>query len=327
MSRLRTAGLVALGLVAIVGAIAVAFTASPGPAGSGPSALGVLVVLVGLALALVKLWRDPDEPAAAPAPWHEGGELAAEAPERTPDEDRVSGTALTAHAEAARDRARSGETVAEATTAVGEPLREALIEALVVGGRGRDAARRAVDEGTWTDDPVAAAVLSPDVAPPERSLRRRVSIWLFPERAVRRRTRRAVSAVAAVADDDLPPVVGQRAPRPVPVLAPPLEDLQRAADGELQRADEVLSVGGFGVGDATDGEGNASARDPTTDPEADTDRNSATDPVADTDRATATGSEPDSRREAASDAERPPPTGSDEDYPLGWDEVLEGASD
>ncbi len=45
-----------------------------------------------------------------------------------------------------------------------------------------------------------------------------------------------MAAVSVAADDALPTVVGQRAPRPVPVVAPAVADLQRAADGSLQRA-------------------------------------------------------------------------------------------
>ncbi|MFC7196011.1 hypothetical protein ACFQL4_17525 [Halosimplex aquaticum] len=124
--------------------------------------------------------------------------------------------------------------------------------------------------GAWTDDPVAAAVLDERVEPPRRSLRGRIRAWLFPERIVRRQAARAVAAIADAADEELPPVVGQRAPRTVPTLAPALGSLQRSVDGTLQRASASPSVdsaadasgeatGGDAIdtdadGDATDGD-------------------------------------------------------------------------
>ncbi|PSQ44233.1 hypothetical protein BRD07_00530, partial [Halobacteriales archaeon QS_9_68_42] len=92
----------------------------------------------------------------------------------------------------------------------------------------------AIEEGTWTDDRLAASVLSPSVDPPTRSLRGRVWAWLYPERAVRRRVRRATDAVAAAADEALPAVPGESAARTVPVVRPTLSDLQRGVG--LQRA-------------------------------------------------------------------------------------------
>jgi hypothetical protein len=111
-----------------------------------------------------------------------------------------------------------------------------LEDALVAGGADRMAARESIRRGTWTDDPVAAAVCSSTVSMPERSIRARLAGWLYPERELRRRVRRAVAAVDAAADEALPRVPGQDAPRRVRIVRPRLETLQRDVDGSLQPA-------------------------------------------------------------------------------------------
>ncbi|MFB6143133.1 MAG: hypothetical protein ABEJ30_07300, partial [Halorientalis sp.] len=55
----------------------------------------------------------------------------------------------------------------------------------------RDAAQ-AVDEGTWTDDPVAAAFLGESVTQP---LGRRVRNWLLPDAELEARVERTVAAI------------------------------------------------------------------------------------------------------------------------------------
>ncbi|WP_277541435.1 DUF7269 family protein [Haloarcula laminariae] len=240
MRRLTTvlAGVGAL-LVAL-GAVFGLFAETPAARVPSPVALfgGVLVV----ALTLWKLVRSPGG-GFAPAPWDEDGAIVDEPPESTARTDPISGTALSGVIEAAASDARE-ETVEAGLVTVRPPLREALVAALERGGWDRDRIEAALADGSWTDDPVAAAVLDEGVVPPERSLRRRVWAWLFPGKAVRHRTARAVGAVARAADTALPPVVGQRAPRPVPVAEPTLDDLQRAADGSLRRAvDGSASVG------------------------------------------------------------------------------------
>jgi len=85
-------------------------------------------------------------------------------------------------------------------------------------------------------------VLSPQIDRPRRTFTGRLYAWLFPERVVRQRVRRAVQAVAEAADDALPPVPGQRAPRSVPVRQPTLEELRRGVDDRLQSAVDPSSI-------------------------------------------------------------------------------------
>lgn len=225
---------------------------------------GGLVVFV---LALWKLVRSPGGDGFAPAPWSEGGAIVDEPPEETPKTDPISGTELSGVIEAAASEARE-ETVEAGLETVRAPLRETLVAALQRGGWERDRIETALADGSWTDDPVAAAVLDENVVPPERSLRRRAWAWLFPGTAVRHRTARAVGAVARASEAALPPVVGQRAPRPMPVVEPTLDDLQRAADGTLRRAvDGPASVGAPLSDDpeatATDSDARTEGTDPT----------------------------------------------------------------
>lgn len=143
--------------------------------------------------------------------------------------------------------ARAGEVASEAGSvdagveAVRPALRGLLQDVLVASGASRAAAERAVDEGTWTDDDAAAAVLSPTVDPPSRSFRERLWAWLVPERAVRERLDRAVAALAATAERDLPAVPGRTAPRRVSVPPPTLAELRRDVDGSLRA---VVGAGG-----------------------------------------------------------------------------------
>jgi len=227
---------VGIGLVLVAGGAVLALIGAPQPPTDGPGALGALVVLLGSCLAGWKLWRRPDGPAVSPAPWSEADDLVTGPLEATPADQRVSGTAMVEHVEAAAALARDGAPVAESLDPVREPLRAALVDALVRGGRDPDDVRDELAAGTWTDDPVAAAVLDEAVTPPDRPPRARIRAWLFPEKAVRRRAARAMAAVGSAADEALPAVVGRRAPRPVPVVAPTVDDLRRAADGSLQRS-------------------------------------------------------------------------------------------
>ncbi|GCF12179.1 hypothetical protein Harman_01140 [Haloarcula mannanilytica] len=234
-SRVTLGVAAAVGLLLVAVGALVALAGTPEPAVGGPGVAGGFAILVGLLVALWKLWRTPGGPEMSPSPWADD-EFVGEHLETTPAEEAVSGTDLAEHVEAAAAQARKGGTVAESMGPVREPLRATLIDALVQGGHDRDAVERQLAAGAWTDDPVAAAVLDEDVTPPDRSLRARLRAWLFPEKAVRQRSARAMAAVSAAADDALPSVVGQQAPRPVPVVAPGVADLQRAADGTLQRA-------------------------------------------------------------------------------------------
>lgn len=95
------------------------------------------------------------------------------------------------------------------TTEPAERLRERLrgtaVDALVAfRDVDRAGAREAVDGGTWTDDPVAAAFLA-DSSGPSPSFLRRVYAWLYPRTAIERRIDRTVAelqSLTAVGVDD-----------------------------------------------------------------------------------------------------------------------------
>ncbi|MDQ2072230.1 DUF7269 family protein [Haloarcula sp. NS06] len=278
---------VGLGIAVLCGMLLVAAGAvigligTPEPAASGPGAAGVLVLLVCVLVAVWKLLRTPDNPTISPSPWADDDGFTREYLETTPTDDAVSGTELAERVEAAVAKARDDGSVDESLDPVREPLRATLTEALVQGGHDPDTVKAQLAAGTWTDDPVAAAVLDESVTPPDRPFRARLRAWLFPEKAVRKRCGRAMAAVSVAADDALPAVVGQRAPRPMPVVAPAVADLQRAADGSLQRAvdgsiperedigasadgaSEDARVDGAGTGDGT-GADDATSGDPET---------------------------------------------------------------
>ena len=78
-------------------------------------------------------------------------------------------------------------------------LRSLAADALVhVDDCDRTTARRRVEAGEWTDDPVAATYLA-DGSP--RSLRRHLAARLRPRRTIRRRVDRTVAAVEALLDE------------------------------------------------------------------------------------------------------------------------------
>ncbi|WP_049922052.1 DUF7269 family protein [Halopiger djelfimassiliensis] len=207
------------------------------PSSDGTTVGVVLLALVAVVLALRKVWGSLDTSADAPAtPWAPDEPFATPAPERTDRNPPLSSDEFTAVIETAGAAARDGGTVADGLAVVRPPLRETLLDALEHGGHSRSEAEAMLADGTWTDDRIAASVLDERVRAPVRSRRERLRAWLFPERVVRRRAGRAMAAVAEAADDALPAVPGQTAPRTVPVLQPRLEDLRRGADGRLQRA-------------------------------------------------------------------------------------------
>ncbi|PCR91838.1 DUF7269 family protein [Natrinema ejinorense] len=215
-----------------------------GAGGSGAAgALVAVLALVALGIGLWKLRGTPGSGGDAPTiPWAADDRFASPAPERTTRDFALSSDALAGVIEAAGEEARNAGTVADGLEVVRPPLREALLDALEHGGWSRSDAAAALADGSWTDDEVAASVLATEVPLPTRPFRDRVRAWLYPERVVRRRAHRATSAVAEVADEALPTVPGQTAPRNVPVLQPRLEELQRGADGRLQRAIEPRAI-------------------------------------------------------------------------------------
>lgn len=241
------------GLLLVAAGAVIGLTGTPEPADSGPGAAGVLVLFVCVFVAFWKLFRTPDDPSVSPSSWSADDKFTEGFLETTPTDDAISGTELAERVEAAAAQARDDGSVVGSVGPVREPLRAALTEALVQGGHDPDSVKAQLAAGTWTDDPVAAAVLDESVTPPNRSFRTRLWAWLFPEKAVRKRCARAMTAVSVAADDALPTVVGQRAPRPVPVVAPAVADLQRAADGSLQRAVDGSIPEREAIGTSADG--------------------------------------------------------------------------
>lgn len=251
------AGVFALTAVAVVVGVLVALGSAPRPETAAPGVAGTLGLLFGGAVLLVTVLRARGDPGpdAEPAPWTDDGRLVDRPPEETPDDVAVSGTSTAEALTGATRAARSRGDVEAGVEAVRPRLRRALGSALVAGGRDPDDVEGVLAAGSWTDDRLAAAVLDEAVEPSRRTMRGRLRDWLFPERAVRERTRRAVAAVDEAAGDALPVVVGEDAPRTVPVVAPTLEDLRRTADGRLQRAEAVGDGGRWRrTGESRDGD-------------------------------------------------------------------------
>lgn len=211
---------------------------------SGGVTLGVIVLTlaaIGIAYRKIRgsLDTNGDEP---PVSWAPGEPFADPAPERSDRSPSLSSDELAGVIERGGIRARESGTVDDGLAVVRPPLRTALLEALEAGGRSRSDAEAALETGAWTDDRLAASVLDEAVEPPDRPFRERVRAWLFPERVVRERSRRAMAAVADAADEALPTVPGQTAPRTKPVMQPRLEELERGADGNLQRAVDPMAT-------------------------------------------------------------------------------------
>jgi len=114
----------------------------------------------------------------------------------SPPEDvtATEGRLFAADIDAAIDDAVAGDDAAMDT--VTERLAAAATTAYAIGaGVSQADARRAVRAGTWTDDAVAAALLSPTEP---QSLLARLRLWLDPESERRRRIRRTVDAIEQV---------------------------------------------------------------------------------------------------------------------------------
>ncbi|PSP94397.1 hypothetical protein BRC91_06310 [Halobacteriales archaeon QS_4_62_28] len=232
------------GAVAIVVAALAALRAPDGGSGSAVAVFVAVLSVLGIVGALWKVLGPPavDSPSVAAPPWSDDGALFERAPERTPGNDVLSGESFAAVLDEAADTARVEGTVEAGFETVRPVLRRALVDALSLGRESRSVVEQRLEAGTWTDDRAAAAVVDPGVPRPEWSLRMRIEAWLFPERVVRRQLQRAVQAIAEAADDAVPDVPGQNAPRNVPVLQPPLERLQRGVDGRVQHAIDPLAT-------------------------------------------------------------------------------------
>lgn len=239
--------LVALGLAFVAAGLLFGREAQPAWAWTAGVAFGVFALaLVAVAVGGAKIRGALDTTAdAPPVSWAPGDSFAAPTPERSDRTPELSSDEFASVIERAGVRARNRGTVANGLEVIRPPLREALGEALVAGGQSREEVKAALADGSWTDDRLAASVLEPSIDPPDRPLRERVRAWLFPERVARERSRQAMGSVAEAADEALPSVPGQSAPRTRPVLQPRLEELRRGADGQLQRAvDPAATVRG-----------------------------------------------------------------------------------
>jgi type II secretory pathway pseudopilin PulG len=232
----------ALGAALILVGVALAAVGPPtADLSTGAEVVLAFVVVGALVGAVLKLRGTAGGAGAPGVAWAPGAAFGSPRPEDAATDHDLSGAAVAAVVDRAATRGRELG-IDEGVAVVRPQLRETLAEALVAGGRERRAVEAAIEDGTWTDDDVAASVLSAAVDPPARSLRHRARAWLYPERAVRRRVRRAVDAVAAVADEALPAVPGEAATRTVPVVRPTLSELQRGVDGRLQAAADPTAV-------------------------------------------------------------------------------------
>lgn len=226
--------IVGLGIALVLVAIAWATGTPPveaGVPGVVETVVTTLVVLAGLVAVLWQLWRSP-----GPSIPGADDPLGSASPEVTSTDAPLAGRELAETIDRAGREARAGWTTEDGLEVVRPTLRGTLRAALVLGGMSRKAAESAIDDGAWTDDREAAAVLSEAVDPPPRTLRQRLAMWLYPERAVRGLVANAARAVAEAADDALPAVAGQRAVRTVPVVRPGVDDLRGHVDGSLRPA-------------------------------------------------------------------------------------------
>ena len=233
-------------LLAIAGfvfvAVGVVLTLADGISSSTvETGLLAAVALLALLLSALQL-RDSSKSPDGAAAWSPEDAFASPPPERIESEYALSSTALARILDGAGETARREGTVADGIDVVRPALRDTLAGALRQGGHSADAVDDLLESGAWTDDPIAASVLSEQVVPPDRSLRGRLEAWLFPEQVVRRRARRATEAVAVAAEASLPTVPGQTAPRTVPVVTTTLSELQRGVDGRLQRASDPMAI-------------------------------------------------------------------------------------
>lgn len=255
----------ALVLGAVVGLATGAFGGVTGGADSSAENALVLIAVVGFGIAAWQIHRDDVVGAETADAERPGGgadgagrrgdvvsreaddPVVAATPEYAATVDVLSGQGLSWVLDEGGAVAREDRTVAAGEEWVRPTLRGVLLGVLVHEHRDRTAAEAVVDEGDWTDDRVAASVVSGTVTGPPLSLRERIYAWLFPERVLRERVRVTVDEIARVADETLPSVPGEHAPRTIPVVTPSVDDLQRTADGDLDLAVGVTT-------DSSDGE-------------------------------------------------------------------------
>lgn len=227
------------GFALVLGGAALAVLAEWPSSSTVETGLLVAVALFALLLAALKIRTSP---AAANSGRSSAEPFASPPPEEVASEYPLSSVALARILDGAGETARREGTVEDGIDVVRPALRDTLIGALTQGGNSAESVEDLLDSGEWTDDRVAASVLSEHVDPPDRSIRTRLEAWLFPERVVRRRARRATEAVAVAAEAALPTVPGQTAPRTVPTVSTSLSELQRGIDGRLQRASDPMAI-------------------------------------------------------------------------------------
>lgn len=168
-------------------------------AGLSPGAVIGLLVLVGLLLFALSGRRARRIPEPEPL-----------VPERDPKSRTPAvGEALDDRLDFVADPEIPRDARTEEQRAVREHVREVVVAACrTAAGCDWDAARGAVEDGTWTDDPRAGALVGgPGAAGPPL----RVRVWdlVRSESAFRRRVRHALDEVRAVQAGDRDPVVEQ----------------------------------------------------------------------------------------------------------------------
>ena len=228
------------GFVLVLVGVALAVLAEWPSSSTVETGLLVAVALLALLLAALKIRAPPDSTADGRRSSTEP--FASPPPEEVASEYPLSSVALARILDGAGETARREGTVEDGIDVVRPALRDTLVGALTQGGTAAESVDDLLESGEWTDDPVAASVLSEHVDPPDQSFRARFEAWLFPERVVRRRARRATEAVAVAAEAALPTVPGQTAPRTVPTVTTSLSELQRGVDGRLQRASDPMAI-------------------------------------------------------------------------------------
>lgn len=250
MRRLSFIAIFATGALCLAGAVyAVASRSSAD--GSPFLVFAALAGLLSVGWYLYQSWQgDPGSDTESTYP----GRPTGPAPETTPDDQPMSGAYFTQTIQTAIERTESTGDIDEGLAVVRPSLRATLTNVLSEGGYDEDSVRATLSRGDWTDDQVAAAVLDPNVPLPTLTLRERLTMWLFPERFVTAFTRAAVDAIRAAADETLPAIPGESAPRPVPTSQPTIEELTRDVGGDLNMAhDPFESASGGHSDEMTDG--------------------------------------------------------------------------
>lgn len=238
MRRRHVRAVAVAGLAATVAGLWIATSRTGQARGGDPGTLVKLLAVCGVLVAAYLLWEATRSRSSdGPAPWSEAGPIVETPPEAKPDSPPLTGWRFADSLAAAIETARKQRRIEAGLAVVRDPLRDAYLEAVQAGGVDLETAERELAAGSWTNDPQAAAVLSPEVSLPRRSLRGRIADWLYPGRAAGRMARRAADAVARAGDEQIPTVVGQDAPRNVPVYQPSLASVRRGPEGKIRDPD------------------------------------------------------------------------------------------